>query len=615
MKNTDRIAKRLTSGCSHCRGLRTLLWCAALFWLAGNAGLDAQVVETHGFTNLFRAIPDGNTAGLSDGRNLASAIGAITAVKVRLKVTGEFNGDLYAYLRHTNGFVVLLNRPGRTASNSAGYADSGLDVTFQDGAPNGDVHLYQDVTGPADGSPLTGAWAPDGRAVDPGDVTDGSERSTSLTNFNGLNAAGEWTLYLADVESGGTNQLAEWSLEITGAAYPTLVWTNPADITYGTALSETQLNATASYGSTNVNGTFSYSPPLGTVLSAGSGQSLSVTFTPSDTADFLSTSTNVTVNVLAAPVASNQPPVFAAIPVCTALPDQLFMVVLKASDPDGNDLAFSLGAGAPAGAYITNVVRRLPHKPLTTNTVVAWLPSRAFASTTNYITVIVTGNGSPPLSATQTVTVIVLDYLELSVGMGGVQPGQTASVPIQLASSDGVTNLEFVINWPVGSLSNAALAVSAPEIASASLQDQITNVLISLYTTPGQVLQNTQQIAQLTFSGMSIPQSALVSLPVTSISATKPDSSPYTNYITDPGTVGIIISQPLLLALISSSQTRNLDLFGEVGAEYQLQYSTNLQGAGAWYPLANYTQTNGCISMGVDSINPQIFYRLLQVEQ
>ena len=41
-----------------------------------------------------------------------------------------------------------------------------------------------------------------------------------LTSFNGLDAAGEWTLYLADLESGGTNQLREWALEITGAVHP-----------------------------------------------------------------------------------------------------------------------------------------------------------------------------------------------------------------------------------------------------------------------------------------------------------------------------------------------------------------------------------------------------------
>ena len=50
-------------------------------------------------------------------------------------------------------------------------------------------------------------------------------------------------------------------------ATPTITWSTPADITYGTALSATQLNATAS-----VPGTFVYTPAAGTVLNAGAAR-------------------------------------------------------------------------------------------------------------------------------------------------------------------------------------------------------------------------------------------------------------------------------------------------------------------------------------------------------
>ena len=64
-------------------------------------------------------------------------------------------------------------------------------------------------------------------------------------------------------------------------ATPAITWANPADITYGTALSGTQLDA-----STSVPGSFSYSPAAGTVLAAGDGQTLTVNFTPADTTDY-----------------------------------------------------------------------------------------------------------------------------------------------------------------------------------------------------------------------------------------------------------------------------------------------------------------------------------------
>ena len=68
--------------------------------------------------------------------------------------------------------------------------------------------------------------------------------------------------------------------ERTGArakTTPTLSWAAPAAITQGTALSATQLNASAS-----VAGSFAYSPAAGTVLAAGN-HTLTATFTPADT--------------------------------------------------------------------------------------------------------------------------------------------------------------------------------------------------------------------------------------------------------------------------------------------------------------------------------------------
>ena len=85
-------------------------------------------------------------------------------------------------------------------------------------------------------------------------------------------------------------------------SYPTLTWANPEDIVYGTALGVSQLNATATYNSTNVPGTFSYTPAAGTILNPGLGQTLSVTFTPTDTTTFLPISTNVSINVNLAPL-------------------------------------------------------------------------------------------------------------------------------------------------------------------------------------------------------------------------------------------------------------------------------------------------------------------------
>jgi hypothetical protein len=74
-------------------------------------------------------------------------------------------------------------------------------------------------------------------------------------------------------------------------ATPTVTWAAPGAITSGTALSSTQLDATAS-----VPGSFVYSPASGTVLAAGA-QTLTVIFTPTDAVDYNTASVSVTLTV------------------------------------------------------------------------------------------------------------------------------------------------------------------------------------------------------------------------------------------------------------------------------------------------------------------------------
>jgi hypothetical protein len=86
---------------------------------------------------------------------------------------------------------------------------------------------------------------------------------------------------------------------IVTQATPSITWPQPSAITYGTALSSAQLDATA-----NVAGTLAYSPASGTLLSAGS-RTLNVTFTPTDSADYAGTTGSATLQVNKAASSSN----------------------------------------------------------------------------------------------------------------------------------------------------------------------------------------------------------------------------------------------------------------------------------------------------------------------
>jgi len=126
----------------------------------------------------------------------------------------------------------------------------------------------------------------DATASVPGTFVYSPASGTALT-------AGSQTLNVTFTPTDTTDyNTANASVKLTvNKAAPLIAWATPVAITYGTALSATQLDATA-----NVSGTFVYSPASGTVLAAGS-QTLNVTFTPTDTTDYNTATATVTLQV------------------------------------------------------------------------------------------------------------------------------------------------------------------------------------------------------------------------------------------------------------------------------------------------------------------------------
>lgn len=112
-------------------------------------------------------------------------------------------------------------------------------------------------------------------------------------------AAGTHSLSVSFTPTDTTNVLSgtKTNTIAVNKATPTITWNTPAPVSVGTALSATQLNATASFGGANVQGTLAYTPVSGTVMSAGGSMALSVTFTPTDAADYNSANATVSLSV------------------------------------------------------------------------------------------------------------------------------------------------------------------------------------------------------------------------------------------------------------------------------------------------------------------------------
>ena len=151
-------------------------------------------------------IPDGNPTGWASTATVDGELPTVWDVTVTLKISGGYNGDLYAYLSYGGALVPLLNRVGKGTGSeptySFGYGDAGFNsVTLADsGSVN--IHNYGGTGVP------TGTYAPDSGGV------------KFAHSFRGLAANGTWTLLFADLSSGATSTVDSWSLNITAVPEP-----------------------------------------------------------------------------------------------------------------------------------------------------------------------------------------------------------------------------------------------------------------------------------------------------------------------------------------------------------------------------------------------------------
>ena len=153
-------------------------------------------------------------------------------------------------------------------------------------------------------------------------------------------SAGSHTLSVAFIPSDGTSYAtarATVPLAVTRGT-PAIVWPAPERITYRTALSDTQLNATAS-----VPGAFQYNPGPGAVLAAGEHMP-SVVFTPSNLSDYTLAQAAVHFSVAKATPAISWP---APDPINSATP--LGSAQLNASASVPGTFAYSPAAGQALG--------------------------------------------------------------------------------------------------------------------------------------------------------------------------------------------------------------------------------------------------------------------------
>jgi sugar lactone lactonase YvrE len=289
-----------------------------------------------------------------------------------------------------------------------------------------------------------------------------------------LNIVGAGTVVVAASQAGNQTWLAATSVNqtiVVNQATPTIAWPSPAPVVYGTALSGKQLDATAS-----VPGSLAYSPSAGATPAVGVDL-LTVTFTPTDTADYKSATASASLTVtpatpkIALATSTNPQYVTDAVVFTAALTSAAGAQPSGAvSFLDGDTVLGSATIAAGVASFTTTSLAIGPH------TITA-----VYSGDANYL---------PVTSAA--LTQVIQDFnLTLSTPTGGsptnsVQPGGTATYSLVFNPVNGSVFAQPV-SLAVAGLPPGATATFTPNVIPANSGSANVTLTVSLAAVTGQL--------------------------------------------------------------------------------------------------------------------------------
>ncbi len=406
--------------------------------------------STLGFTlivNQAAAITSPNTTSFAFGAASTFSVSTTGQPAPSLTETGALPAGI-SFVDNGNGTAVFAGTPGvgsggtynltLTAHNGTGSnATVSFTLSVTKATP---ILTWSTPSAIGFGSPLTAVQL-DATSSVPGTFVYTPTAGSVL-------AAGSQSLSVTFTPTDATDYTSATSSATLAVnkATASLAWVPPSAITYGTVLSSAQLNA-----SSDVAGTWTYSPPAGTLLNAGS-QSLSVSFTPSSAADYLPATAQVLLVVNPAATTTN-------LSASRSPADVGASVTLTSS--------IASAAGIPSGS----VTFFDASTPLGT---VALTAGRATFITSTLTpgnhSIKATYSGSANFTASASVvlpeTVVQADFNVASAASTPViQAGQPLSVPITLTPEGGFTGQ---IHFALSGLPVGATAVFNPAILTLS---------------------------------------------------------------------------------------------------------------------------------------------------
>jgi hypothetical protein len=276
----------------------------------------------------------------------------------------------------------------------------------------------------------------------------------------------------------------------------------------------------------------------------------------------------------------------------------IFFRALGSNAVPGAQLAYSLDPGAPVAARIH-----------ATNGIFVWKPARADADTTNQITIRATDLGAPALSAARTFTVVVRDYVELSLPGVVMQGGQSTNLLLECAVTAPLTNLHVALSLPVDRITAPSVENLVSSIATMSVDNsQLGRVALTFAVLPGQFLAGTQALARLNFTAALEPSSAFVPLQLDEVVAARAQPGLALGVLLNHGRAVVVNREPLVESFAASG-SRSLILYGHPGTNYTVETAASAFGPWqTWQPVALSTLFTTLNT--TDGTNtPLVFYR------
>jgi len=405
---------------------------------------------------------------------------------------------------------------------------------------------------------------------------------------------------------------------------PLLTWTTPDAITYGTALSSNQLNATVS-----LPGSLAYSPALGTVLGSGT-QALSVIFSPTDTVDYSSATGSVSMVVLPAPLTvtaadanriyGQTNPVFTGAIVglvigdnisatysCAATPASLpgnYPIVPSLVDPNNQQTNYQVvladGALTVTPAALPTILSVMPNTGPTNGGTTVSILGAGFqdGATLNF--------GALPATALNLISPTNLTAVTLPSGPG--------TVDVVLTNADGQS-----VNFANGFTYVAPLGEAPSIVSQPTNQAGVsgTSLVFSVSATGTEPFNYQWQLngVNLTDDGrISGSQSNILTI----ASVLMGDAGRYEVIVTNAygsATSAVatlaVVTPPVFLTVAETAGTITFTWSAAVGQKYQVQSKTDFSQTN-WSNLGStFTATNAVASTtdAIDSI--QRFYRIV----